>query len=147
MENVMKVDFRKRSANGTAFAQEQKWSDIENEYLFLRQQVEAEKKAYEKKIKPLQKRMKELEEKLRENAKKEGVKRLTYVEFLPKTRRSIDPERFAEFFIENEESGSIYDYMEVPLTKAISAFGEKTLAQSGVIKTTVDEYGRLVLLA
>lgn len=71
----------------------------------------------------------------------------TLVEFTPRVSRRINPKSFLSFLQSHGRTREFYDFVDVPLTRAIKNFGEAVLESSGVISSFSTPYAGLKVSA
>ena len=71
----------------------------------------------------------------------------TLVEFTSRVQRKIDPKEFLVFLQGHGRTKEFYDFVDVPIGKAVSNFGEAVLEASGVIHASSTEYAGLKVSA
>ena len=71
----------------------------------------------------------------------------TLVEFTPRVSRKIDPKTFLAFLQGHGRTKEFYNFVDVPLKRAISNFGEAVLESSGVLSSSSTPYAGLKVSA
>ncbi len=71
----------------------------------------------------------------------------TLLEYTTRVQRTIDPKQFLKFLQSIGNTKLFYDYCNVPITNAISNFGEAVLTASDVLQSSVNQYAGLKVQA
>ena len=71
----------------------------------------------------------------------------TLVEFTSRVQRNIDPKSFLTFLQGHGRTKEFYNFVDVPIGRAVSNFGEAVLEASGVISSSSTEYAGLKVSA
>lgn len=112
--------------------------------LSLKTSLAAKEQAFKQETEGLKAEISGLQRDLLAYGKESGLPMLStdlaQVVFTSRTSRKINPESFLAFLRSHGRTKSFYDFVDVPLTNAIKAFGEAVLESSGVLMASVEEY-------
>jgi len=111
------------------------------------QQFTKLKAEFASKTKTLEKEIKEAKAELLEAAKRKKIKkflgRVGEIVVKPSSKSEINARKFVDLLKRRGQTALAWNYLQVGIGTAKSAFGEKVLENEGVLTTETEEYGSI----